>query len=192
MEDDKNKTKDNIVNNVIVKKDIPVNETKGSLYRIFLDTNIKRPDIYRDIYNTIVDAKDCDEIELVINTHGGLVMSTIQLYNALTNSKASTKAIIIEAYSAGSILALACKKVKIEKYGSMAIHQMQSGTGYGDTMVMLDRAKFDETYMKNFYSDVYKNFLSEDEFEQLYAGKEFWLHSDDISKRLKKINKLVN
>lgn len=176
-------------NSVIIQKNIPVNEVKGILYRIFLDDDVESPNQYRDIYNTIIDAKSGDEIELIVNTNGGYVKTTMQLYNALKTTKASTKAILYEGYSAGSILTLACEKIELTEFSNIMIHQMQSGTGYGDTIKMLDRATFDKNFMKEFYAKVYENFLTPKEFDNLYAGKEFLLNRTELVKRLKKLNK---
>lgn len=76
---------------------------------------------FSDIYNITRDLPDGANVELVINSYGGLLLDTISIIETL--KRFHTKANIIGfACSAAAILAISCDECVMSKNASMLIH----------------------------------------------------------------------
>ena len=151
---------------------------------IDIDTRVDSPENYREIIRAIEDAREADTIVLKINTPGGDTDSAHAIYVALLESRAKTIARILNAYSAGSMIAMSCDEVQTTPHCSMMIHGA-SGFQYGKISEMQAQAKFFEQHFHGFFDELYAGFLSADEITDMLKGQDFWLSEDDIKNRLK-------
>ena len=111
-------------------------------------------------------------------------MSAQAFYSALLKTKARTKAVIINAYSSGSIVAMSCDEIELTPFCSMMIHNASSGSG-GKLGDMAGYANFKSDYFAEWYAQLYAGFLTEDELKDISKGQDFWLKEAQIRERLK-------
>lgn len=163
---------------------IEKNENISGVYSIYLDAPINSPLEYREIFELLNRVEEKDTVYIKINTPGGSAYTTIALVNSIKACKAVTIAEIQTAYSAGSIIALACKKQIVKKYATMMIHSLQLNIGGDINMLQIELncfRKFNEDIIKNTFSE----FLTNKEIEYILSGGVLWLNEDEIKTRLK-------
>lgn len=178
-------TNDLIVDTVDSVKEGIVNTIKKSHNEIIIniDDDIEGPSKYRDVYDVLYKADSKDTVTVVLNTPGGYLATQNQMVNCLLDTKAKTKAIIHEASSAGVGIALACDEVEVKKFGYMFIHNA-SGGAVGKLNEVIIRSDHFKTYWQSVMSELYRGFLTEVEIQQVFEGKDFYFHKDEIEKRL--------
>lgn len=86
-----------------------------------------------DVLNILPD--DSSDIEVSINSYGGLVDSGNEIYTALMSYPGNVTVNVIMAGSAASIIAMAGKPTKISPVGQIMIHNVAMETG-GDYHTM--------------------------------------------------------
>lgn len=159
-------------------------------YRVFLDNGIEDPAKYRDLIQILISASENDLVELVVSCGGGVLDTTIDITNALRVTEAATRAVITsKAHSGGSFIALACDEVVALPHVAMMIHQPRGGT-MGRHCEQMVEQRFVDEWIKNFYLDIYKDFLTVSEINSVLEGKDIWLNSDQINERANKREEL--
>jgi ATP-dependent protease ClpP protease subunit len=151
---------------------------------IEIDGDFTEPATFRDRIQVIESAKTGEEIILRINSVGGSTMSAQAFYSALLKTKARTKAVLINAYSSGSIVAMACDEVELTPFCSLMIHNASGGTG-GKLGDMAGYATFKNDYIAEWFAQLYAGFLTEEELKDVAKGQDFWLKETQIRERLK-------
>ena len=166
-------------------KNYAINKIKKSYNEIYIniDDEIEEPKKYRDIYTTIEQAEQDDTIYVVLNTIGGRISTMNQMVNCLLNTKAKTKAIIHEASSAGTGIALSCDEIEVKKFGYMMFHNA-SGGAYGKINEIESRVDFIKQWTKEVFLDLYRGFLTDVEIQQMFEGKDFYFNKEEIDRRL--------
>jgi len=155
-------------------------------YRVFLDNGIEEPAKYRDLIQILISATESDLVELVVSCDGGSLDTTIDITNALRVTEATTRAVITsKAHSGGSFIALACDEVIALPHVAMMIHQPRGGT-MGRHCEQMVEQRFVDEWIKGFYLDIYKDFLTVAEITSVLEGKDIWLNSDQINERAAK------
>lgn len=79
--------------------------------------------------NDILSELDGSDVEVTINSYGGLVDEGNEIYTALRNNAGYVKVNIVMAGSAASIIAMAGDTVAISPVGQIMIHNVQMGAG---------------------------------------------------------------
>ncbi len=159
-----------------------------SHYRIYLDDDIGHARIYRDIYNKLGLLTENDKVEIIINTYGGYFYSCKQLHDAISECKAQTTAVLYTGYSCGANLTMSCDKVVITDESDMLIHN-GSMWEHGKPNDVLVHAKHHYKFVESYFNKIYKDFLTKKEIKEVMDGRELWLDSTEIKRRLKIINK---
>ena len=172
-------------------------EKELKIYQIPLSTkylvyinDIVEPDFYTDLLYQLEACGENDIFEFIINSHGGFEDTAIQLYNAIASCKATTLG-TISGYccSAGTIILLACNAWGIPTNSKVMVHSTSGGIAgkSHETRAMSD---FDARWLKDFYTDVYKGFLTEKEIADVLDGKDMWFTGKETSIRLEKLLKV--
>lgn len=154
-------------------------------YHIYICHDLEEPYYYTELFNLLNNATENDIINFYINNNGGYLWTLFQLVNNIMYCKAHTIGHLEGlAASAAGMLFLACKEYVIKPYSSIMIHNYSSIiTGKGGEIK--ENISFNDNFIRKFYHDIYDGFLTKDELEQVFAGKDFWFDSDEIFKRLK-------
>jgi len=151
---------------------------------IDIDDDFYGPTAFRPVIRSIEEAREADTIEIKINSNGGDTQAAQAIYVALLKTPAKTKAIIINAYSAGSIVAMACDEIEPTPFCTMMIHNASTFSG-GKLGDLAGKAAFLNDYFGEWFQQLYAGFLTEDELKDIIKGQDFWLKEPQIRERLK-------
>lgn len=162
-------------------------ENISNLYRFCLDEEIGDLPYYRDLIHALNNATENDVIELRIITDGGSLETTECIISAIRSSEASVVGIVEKAYSAGSMIALACPEIVLTDFATMMIHTGSYGTG-GSHNKIKQYVDFSEKKLNRVIDDVYEGFLTPEEIETVKQGTDFWMFVEEIGDRLDKRN----
>lgn len=163
----------------------PLPGTTGQKIAIEIDGEFGEPAMFRDRLQAIESARPGDLVEIRLNSNGGNNTMAAQAFcAALLKTPARTKAVIINAYSSGSIVAMSCDEIELTPFCSMMIHNASSGVG-GKMGDMAGYATFKQGYFTEWYAQLYAGFLTPEELQDVAKGQDIWLKEDQIRKRLK-------
>lgn len=157
-----------------------------TFHHVWFNTEIESADKYVDVFDCLMQATEGDVIAVHINSPGGDLDTAIQIIDALESTPATTIAFLEgQACSAGSMIAMACENVEVSEYAYMMIHTFYHATGgkFSDIQTSTD---FYTKWWSGIFDRLYKDFCTEEEIEEILAGKELWLGADEIVERFKR------
>lgn len=161
-------------------------EQISTLSRFFLDEEIGEPSYYRNLLQVLLSANDNDVIELWINSSGGDLSSAEAIMSAISSTEATVVAIVNgKAYSAASMIMLACHEIVIMPTASVMCHEA-SWVSAGKGSDQKAYTEFSTKKIDKLIEDVYEGFLSASEIHSVKNGKEIWLVADEVNERLSK------
>ena len=177
---------DNDMGFILPQNECPVTYQDGTFY-ILLDEEIKAPSYYRNAYQTLRQAGEGETVELIISSPGGVLTSAIIFKNLIEECRAEVVGVLEgEAFSAGSLILLSCPTIHIKPYSTLMCHSAAFGSS-GIVQQVRDHVDFTGRHAEAVMEDVYRDFLSAQEFEDLKRGVEIWLDYDQINSRLEKM-----
>lgn len=154
--------------------------------KAYLDEGIKEAKYYRNWIQSVESLNEGDLVYLSVNSYGGYLDGAIAIINAMRSTDANVHVCIDGvAASAASLIALAAPSVSVSEYASMMIHAATFGA-FGKQSDVISHASFVDKQVKALMHDIYKDFLTEEEFKDVIVGREIWLDSEEIVKRLKR------
>lgn len=149
-----------------------------------LNTSIKAPHFYNDLYQVLINADKDDSVRIWVDSGGGRIDSTMRILAALRDTEAEVTIIGCgQAASAAGMLFLRSDNVIVMPEMSLMIHSASYGTG-GKQGEVADSVNFSTTQLNKLLDETYEGFLTPIEIEYLKIGKEFHFNSDEIIKRL--------
>jgi ATP-dependent protease ClpP protease subunit len=152
--------------------------------KVSLDENIKEPKYYRTVLQGIESLGEGDVVLLSINSYGGQLDGAIAIINAIENTEAEVHASIEGvAASAASLIALASPSISVSPYATMMVHSATFGA-FGKQSDVISHASFVDKQVRTLMHNVYKDFLTDKELEEVIMGKEFWFDAEEIVLRL--------
>lgn len=173
------------------------NQNKGYFERtqvsntitFYFDEEIGAPSEYRQIIQRIHNLTTNDTLELVLNTPGGRLDTTINLVNAIKSTDAEVIGILDgKAASAGSMILLSCPNVMVMPNSTVMIHTWSGGFGGKSHEIMANNSFYDAE-IKKLMADVYLGFLTEKELGNVFNGSDLYFNSDEVIERLKQRSK---
>lgn len=173
----------------VESQDIQSNFIKSSRqamtsHMVSIDSEIGEPHLYRDLINLLYMADENTEFNLLINSPGGNLSSAMAVIEAIKNTEAMVRAIIVnECHSAASIIALNCAEIVVTDTAHMMIHTASYGTG-GNTHGVQRHVDFSTKMINKMLQNTYSGFLSVAELEDVERGIEMWFDADEIKVRL--------
>jgi ATP-dependent protease ClpP protease subunit len=150
----------------------------------FLDGDIGEPDQYRELVQLLTTMSEDDHLELTICSFGGYLHTTIMLSALIRNCRGHVHGILAGvAMSGGSILLLSCHSVEVMPHSQFMAH---TSSGY-DGGKLSDKFRSIQSGVKQLealYKDVYSGFYTNEEIEDILAGKDSYLTYEEICERL--------
>lgn len=160
------------------------------MHHFYISLNIDEPDKYIEMIHRIKYAGPGEEVYIYLNNGGGRLDTAVQIINAMKISQAKIITVIeAEAHSASTMIFLCGDEFIINDNCSMMFHNFSGGMfGKGNEM----KLQMDATikWFNKLAKDIYFPFLSQDEISGMIDGKDLWMDSDEIRKRLKKMVKM--
>lgn len=155
-----------------------------NFYHYYIIKEIGEPDEFLDLINTLKTAEEHDTVFIYLNTPGGQLSTTVQIISAIRQCKGNVVTCIEgEVCSAGTMIFLAGHKYIVNPNCTFMIHNY-SGWAGGKGNEVSRRVNYMEKYFKKLAHDIYSDFLTEEEIENVLEGRDFWMESDEIIARL--------
>lgn len=160
--------------------------------KVVLNSSIQEPDYYTALINRIDDLGEGDSLILQLDNVGGNVDGCLALVDAIENTPADVTAVLSgRVYSAASIIALRCPQIQVGPYARMMIHSWSGVGGFGKYNEVVADYEFNQKFLKSFFCDTYKHFLTDQEIQQVLDGKDLYVGAEGILERLERKNKLL-
>lgn len=168
---------------------VPIVQDKNT-YDVYISDEIGLPATYDKLCH-LLDKADADNlIRIHLTTPGGHMASAFKILNSLRNTKADTTAVCTgEVSSAGTMIALACKHIEIDRYLMFMCHNY-SGGATGKAHEIEDKLKWDKANLPKFFKEIYEGFLTPNEILTMLKGKDVYLNATEVQIKWDKRNKL--
>ncbi len=156
-------------------------------YDIYMCGEILGPEHYIEDFDLIRNAQEDDLITLHLNTPGGRIDTALQFMRVMTESQATIVSSIEGAcMSAGTILFLKADEFIISPHSMIQCHNYSGGM-MGKGHEMHAQIMFEQPWSIKLMTDVYDQFLTQDEINNLIQGKDFWLNAEETEIRCRKL-----
>jgi ATP-dependent Clp protease protease subunit len=156
----------------------------------YISEAIDDPTQYIDMIHCFNIAGNNDVIYMHLNTEGGRLDTGVQLINAMKNTQAKVVTVLeCQAYSLGTLLFLSGQELVVNDNCVMMFHNFKGSViGKGNELT----SQLDATvkWFNQLAKEIYIPFLSEDEFNRMLKGEDFWMQSSEIRKRLDQMLKI--
>ena len=158
----------------------------SNTYTVTLDTAIKAPSEYRNLFQLLRNATDKDIIKFHINSPGGMLGTGIPLYNAILGTQAFTIAVVeFEASSAATLPVIACDKVFMMPGSYLMVHNASYGVPRMKVKDVRSYVDFSDNMLNEWVKDTYEGFLTEQELiDVMENGKDLFIRADEVQERL--------
>lgn len=165
-------------------------------YEFYLLNNIEDPSHYIQWFQTIRNARPSDVVQIFINCYGGNLYTVIQFLKVLQETKAHVVISVEGAcFSGATMILLAGDSFEISNYASFLFHNYSSGIG-GKGGEMFERAQHERLWSTELLKQIYADFLTVKEIDDLLNNKDIWMDATEVvrrlQKKLKKTAKKVN
>ncbi len=157
---------------------------------LYLTGEIKSAEHYTDWFELLRSAGKSDIIKIHINCYGGDLFTAIQLMRCMTESDGNLVTSVEGAcMSAATMIFLASESFEVSEHSAFMFHNY-SGISIGKGGEMFEQISFEKKWFNKLVNNVYKDFLTDVEINDIEHGKDLWLDGDEVVVRLKKMGKL--
>jgi ATP-dependent protease ClpP protease subunit len=159
---------------------------KHKRYRVYIGRFFELKKGLHSVFNGLREASEKDYLELMINSGGGVVNEGQQFYNLMQDKFYGRTVSYLDnkGYSMGALLFCMTDKRVIYPYSDLMFHTYSHGS-YGKGGEVKSHVEHTAKKLKRFFYDliVQKGFLSEDEFNQMVVGQDYWMDAKELCKR---------
>ena len=159
---------------------------KHKRYRVYIGRFFELKKGLHSVFNELREAKEHDYLEFMINSGGGFVHEGMQFYNIMQEKFNGRTIAYLDnrGYSMGAMLFSMADKRVIYPYSDFMYHNYSGGAmGKGGDI----KARIDHTHehLNNFFYNIIvkQGFLTEDEFEKMLVGQDYWMGAKELCKR---------
>lgn len=160
----------------------------GVIYNIYLTKPIEDVDYYDEFsYVMTHEIQEGDKVNLYISTPGGYVHAAMYIIDAIMECKAPVVGILSgHVASAGTMISMACDNLVVNPHASFMIHNYSAGF-YGPGHTIEADFKFTHKHIQDFAREMYEFFVTDEELDEIFAGKDMYLKSYEIQERWEKV-----
>ena len=160
--------------------------TNKNITTVYLTDVIEAPAMYNELCYKLDTASEAEKFYIYINTPGGVLDAAVMLVNSIKNTKAATIAKLSGTVaSAGTIITLACQEVEIAPHTAFMVHNYSGGL-IGKGHELKAHQEFVDSNLNRSFVDFYGGFLTPSEIRQVIDGKDLWMGTDEVQRRLLK------
>ena len=158
-----------------------------TIHHFYLSGEIEEEvDRYFDMLNILKTAEPHDKIFIYINSPGGSLTTTMQIVSSMSKCPSEVTTVLEgEACSGATFIFLTGDTYVVNDNCQFMVHNYSHGT-YGKGAEVNSHVDFSRKYFGELVQHFYKNFLTDKEIEQLCDDKDFWMSSNELTKRLRK------
>jgi ATP-dependent protease ClpP protease subunit len=153
-------------------------------YRIFIDDFMESGPGLHDMYNQLLQAQENDVLELRINSHGGVISELQQFHSIIKNMFFGRTITILDpkGYSCGALIFCMGDTRVVHEYSEIMFHDYSAGfSGKGGELE--SQVKHNSKFLRTFMKDIIKDFLTDEEFDKMVIGQDFWFDTEEMCKR---------
>lgn len=166
--------------------------TNKNITTVFLTDVIESPAIYNETCYKLDTASEAEKFYIYINTPGGILDAAIMLVNSIKKSKAHVIAKLSGTVaSAGTIITLACDEVEVAPHTAFMVHNYSGGL-VGKGHELKAHQEFVDANLNRSFTDLYGGFLTLTEIKQVINGKDLWMGTEEVLKRLNNRKTMVD
>ena len=155
-------------------------------YRIFIDSFMEFERGLHEMFNVLWEAEDTDELEMRINSWGGIVKEGQNFYNIIKNKFNGRTTTILDSagYSMGALTFCMGDKRICTEQSDLMFHDY-SGGEHGKGGEMEASLKHTGKHLRKFFKEVIvkQGFLTKKEFKQMLVGQDYWMEVPEMCKR---------
>jgi ATP-dependent protease ClpP protease subunit len=159
---------------------------KHKRYRVYIGRFFELKKGLHAVFNELREAKESDYLEFMINSGGGFVQEGMQFYNIIQEKFNGRTVAYLDnyGYSMGAMLFSMANKRVIYPYSDFMYHNY-SGGAFGKGGELKARVDHNHERLNDFFHKmiVGQGFLSEDEYQQMLVGQDFWMGAKELCKR---------
>lgn len=159
---------------------------KYKKYSVYIDSFHETKKGLHSVFNELRKAETNDTLEFRISSGGGSVLEGQQFFNIILEKfrERTTTYLDNYGYSMGALLFCMSYKRVVYPYSDIMFHNYSHGV-YGKGGNVKSQVKHRAESLENFFHDliVGRAFLSEEEFQQMLLGHDFWMDTEEMCKR---------
>ena len=166
-------------------------QTKN-IFHLWLIDEIGDARSFMKWFDILQSASEDDLVVIHINCWGGELFTAVQIITQIKMCQAPVLCQIESACaSAATMIALACDGLTCYPHAYMMIHT-SSGCSFGKQSDIKREEEFYNPWLENFFHEIYKHFLTKKEIQEVLAGHDLWLRSDEVMDRFKRRVDIIN
>ena len=154
-------------------------------YRVSLDEEFEHVSQFAQLVEILEQANEQDVVQIRLTSPGGSVAAVLPLLTAMEFTEAFVHVHVdSDIASAATFVMLKAHMVTMNKHVSCMIHT--ASWGYGGHSGNMEAST--NHYVKNIKGlarDIYQDFLTEKEFEEVFHGLELWFTPEQVYDKLK-------
>ena len=156
----------------------------ATLYEYYISGVITGPEDYIHIFDQIRHAREDDDVKIYINSYGGDMATALQFMRVL-NETSATVTCSVEGMCASSatLIFLNAHIFEVTPHSSFMIHTFSGGT-FGKGAEQYAQVAFEKKWSEKLFKEVYEDFLSPKEIEEVLAGRDLWLEIEEVAERM--------
>lgn len=155
----------------------------------YLCGEIQEPQYYTELFYTLRTASETDLVYLHINSPGGDFNTGLQIMNNICASEANVITVLeARAYSMAALIFLCGDELVVHDNCQLMFHIYSgifSGKGNEQQAEVVALSNWFEKVM----SRICRPFLTESEIARILKGSDVWMDSDDIQRRLMRMQR---
>lgn len=165
-------------------KNFFVDKPIAHMHSFYLSGEITEAENYIDWFEKIRTAGPNDIIRIHINSRGGHLETAIQFMQVMHETDAHIIASVEGAcMSAATLIFLCADSYEVQEHSMFMFHNYSAGS-IGKGGEMYDEVSYMKKWSDNFFRKVYKDFLSSEEIDSMFLGKDLWLTGLEVADRL--------
>ena len=154
------------------------------VHEFYLSGEVQDAEEYIEWFDVIRNASATDTIRIYINSPGGDLFTTLQFLRVMSDTEATIVTSVEGAcMSAATMIFLHGHVHEITPHSLFMFHNYSAGT-FGKGGEMYDQLQFERTWSENFMTEVYTDFLTQEEIQSMLNNKDIWMGSEEVVRRL--------
>lgn len=151
---------------------------------VYLDEAIGPLPYYRNLIQYLHNMSERDTIRIWLDGPGGQLDTALAIIEAMQNSEGSVVCIVQgSAASAHSLIALAAPSLMLMNNARFFLHAPSYGSS-GKTYEIENRVDFHKDFLRKVAMNSYAGFLTQDEFDLMFVGKDFHFDGAELERRV--------
>lgn len=156
----------------------------SQFYEFYITGTIEEASEYITWFDLIRHADETDVIKIYINSYGGDLFTAIQFMRVLAETKATVIASVEGAcMSAATMIFLCCSQYEVTPHSVFMFHNYSGGT-IGKGGEMIDQLLHERQWSQNLMKEVYKDFLTEEEIDNMLNNRDYWMSGTEVVERI--------